>query len=73
MKVAAFTKYGPMAASTRQRLIQYVPRLAAAGIEVRHQAFLPDAYVRGVAAGESFPRRQTLRAYLDRFRGLLGR
>jgi hypothetical protein len=26
-----------------------------------------------VAAGESFPRRQTLRAYLDRFRGLLGR
>lgn len=71
MRVAAFTKYGPMAASTRQRLIQYLPHLAAAGIEVRHQAFLPDDYVRGVATGQHYPRRRTLRAYLDRFRRLV--
>lgn len=71
MRVAAFTKYGPMAASTRVRLVQYLPRLAAAGIEVDHHAFLPDAYVRGVAMGQRYPRGRTLRAYLDRFRQLI--
>jgi glycosyltransferase involved in cell wall biosynthesis len=71
MRVAAFTKYGPMAASTRQRLIQYLPRLSAAGIEVDHHPFLPDDYVRGVAMGQRYPRRRTLRAYADRFRQLV--
>jgi hypothetical protein len=71
VRVAAFTKYGPMAASTRQRLIQYLPRLAAAGIEVEHHPFLPDAYVRGLATGRAYPRSRTIRAYLDRFRQLL--
>ncbi|HEX8468513.1 MAG TPA: glycosyltransferase family 4 protein [Allosphingosinicella sp.] len=71
MKVAAFTKYGPMAASTRQRLLQYSPHLAAAGIEVEHQALLPDAYVRGVATGQHYPRTRTFRAYFDRFRRLV--
>lgn len=67
MRVAAFTKYGPMAASTRQRLIQYLPRLKAAGIEVDHHPLLPDDYVRGLATGTRYPRGRTLRAYLDRF------
>ena len=71
MRVAAFTKYGPMAASTRQRLIQYLPRLAAAGMEVDHHPLLPDDYVRGLATGMRYPRRRTLRAYADRFRQLL--
>lgn len=71
MRVAAFTKYGPMAASTRQRLIQYVPRLAAAGIAVDHHPLLPDDYVRGVATGRRYPRGRTLRAYADRFRQLV--
>lgn len=34
MKLFAFMKYGAKAASTRQRLLQYVPALEAAGIEV---------------------------------------
>lgn len=71
MRVAAFTKYGPMAASTRQRLIQYLPRLAAAGIEVDHHPFLPDDYVRGLTTGQRYPRGRTLRAYADRFRQLI--
>jgi glycosyltransferase involved in cell wall biosynthesis len=71
MRVAAFTKYGPMAASTRQRLIQYLPRLAAAGIDVDHHPFLPDDYVRGVATGQRYPRGRTVRAYAERFRQLV--
>ena len=70
MRLAAFTKYGSMAASTRQRLLQYVPHLAAAGIEVDYHPLLPDDYVRGMATGERYPRRKTLRAYLERFRQL---
>ncbi len=34
MKMIAFMKYGEKAASTRQRLLQFVPNLEAAGIEV---------------------------------------
>lgn len=73
MRVAAFTKYGPMAASTRQRLLQYVPRLAAAGIEVDYHPLLPDDYVRTVGTQERYPRRKTLRLYLERVRQLLER
>ncbi|HEX6376785.1 MAG TPA: glycosyltransferase family 4 protein [Allosphingosinicella sp.] len=71
MRIAAFTKYGSMAASTRQRLIQYVPYFAAAGIEVEHHPFLPDDYVRAVATGRRYPRGRTLRAYFERFRQLV--
>jgi glycosyltransferase involved in cell wall biosynthesis len=71
MRIAAFTKYGSMAASTRQRLIQYLPHLAAAGIEVEHNPLLPDEYVRGVATGQGYPRRRILSAYLHRFRQLV--
>lgn len=70
MRLAAFTKYGSMAASTRQRLLQYVPHLAAAGIEVEYHPLLPDDYVRGMATGEPYPRRKTAAAYLERFRQL---
>jgi glycosyltransferase involved in cell wall biosynthesis len=66
MRVAAFTKYGAMAASTRQRLLQYIPHLAAAGIEVDYHPLLPDDYVRGVATGERYPWRKTAHAYLRR-------
>ncbi|MFL6845433.1 MAG: glycosyltransferase family 4 protein [Allosphingosinicella sp.] len=68
MRLAAFAKYGPMAASTRQRLLQYVPHLAAAGIEVDFHPLLPDDYVRGMATGERYPKRKTAAAYLKRLR-----
>ncbi|HYE29643.1 MAG TPA: glycosyltransferase family 4 protein [Allosphingosinicella sp.] len=70
MRLAAFTKYGSMAASTRQRLLQYIPHLAAAGIEVDYHPLLPDEYVRTMATGEHYPRRKTLAAYAERFRQL---
>lgn len=49
MKLIAFTKYDREAASTRQRLLQYLPSLAAAGIEVDYRPLLSDSYVRSLA------------------------
>lgn len=71
MRLAAFTKYGPMAASTRQRLLQYVPHLAAAGIEVDYHPLLLDDYVRGLGGDRPYPRGKTLRRYFERLRQVL--
>src|SRR3546814_11643337 len=48
VKLTAFTRYGPRAASTRQRFLQYFPALRAAGIDVEHHALLGDDYVAGL-------------------------
>lgn len=70
MKVAAFARYGPMAASSRQRLLQYIPHLRAAGIDVECHALLDDAYVRGLATDGPYPKWRIAQAYLDRVRQL---
>jgi glycosyltransferase involved in cell wall biosynthesis len=51
MRVLALPKYGPLAASTRQRFLQYEPALKAAGIDVDYAPLLPDSHLRRVAAG----------------------
>jgi glycosyltransferase involved in cell wall biosynthesis len=71
VRVIAFTRYGREAAATRQRLLQYIPALKAAGIDVRYEPLLGDEYVRSLAAGRSFSRVDVVRAYLGRFRALV--
>jgi glycosyltransferase involved in cell wall biosynthesis len=71
VRVVAFTRYGREAASTRQRLLQYIPALNAAGIEVRYEPLLSDEYVRNLATGRSSSWFDVLRAYLKRARTLL--
>lgn len=71
MRVLAFTRYDRTAASTRVRLLQYIPALSEAGIEVEHHALLGDDYVRGLTTGESFPKWRIAAAYGERFRQLL--
>jgi glycosyltransferase involved in cell wall biosynthesis len=68
MRLTAFTKYGPMAASTRQRLLQYVPALAGAGIEVDYRPLLGDDYVAGLADGRRYSAARIARDYLRRLR-----
>jgi glycosyltransferase involved in cell wall biosynthesis len=68
MRVAAFTRYSGKAASTRQRVLQYLPRLRAAGIEVDHHALLDDRYVESLVTAESYPRKRIAGAYFDRIR-----
>ena len=66
MKVEAFTRYGSLAASTRQRLLQYLPHLAAAGIEVRYHPLLGQNYVSSLATGASYSKTEILRSYVSR-------
>jgi glycosyltransferase involved in cell wall biosynthesis len=71
MKIAAFTKYGRRAASTRQRLLQYVPYLEAHGFEVSYEPLLDDDYVSSLASGEGFSKRRVAEAYAKRLKQLL--
>lgn len=45
MKMIAFMKYGQKAASTRQRLLQYIPYLNAAGVEVDWFPLIGDSQI----------------------------
>ena len=71
MRVAAFTKYDREAASTRQRVLQYLPYLAAAGIQVEVHPLLDDAYVRALASGAAASKTAIAAAYARRLRQLL--
>ena len=70
IKVAAFTKYDREAASTRQRVLQYLPNLARAGIEVDVHPLLGDDYVRSLATGTRPSKAAIASAYGRRFRQL---
>lgn len=70
MKVAAFARYGTMAASSRQRLLQYIPQLRAAGIDVEWHALLDDGYVHSLAKGEPYPKWRIAQAYFRRLQQL---
>ena len=48
MKIALLTKYGDMAASTRQRFLQYKPFLSAGGIETESHSLLDNDYLNQV-------------------------
>ena len=50
-RVLALTKYGPMAASTRQRFVQFEPALRDAGFEVEYSALLGDDHMHRLVQG----------------------
>lgn len=70
-RIAAFTKYDREAASTRQRVLQYLPHLERVGFEVEVHPMLDDAYVRSIAAGTAASKSAVAAAYARRFRQLL--
>ena len=72
MRVAAFTKYDREAASTRQRVMQYLPHFADAGIHVDVHPLLDDAYVRSLASGAATSKTAIAAAYARRLRQLRG-
>ena len=51
MRVLMLPRYDALGASSRLRMMQYVPALQAAGIDVEVAPLLDDAYVRGLYAG----------------------
>ncbi len=71
IRVYALMKYGRDAASTRQRLLQFLPYLAAHGVTVEWSPLLGDDYVRTLARGEQSRLGMVPRRYAHRFRQLL--
>lgn len=70
IKVLGLGLYGPQAAGTRYRLMQYGPGLRRHGISLEVKALLGDNYVRKTFAGERYPFSSLMGDYLDRV-GLL--
>jgi glycosyltransferase involved in cell wall biosynthesis len=70
VRVLALTKYGTVAASTRQRFVQYEPVLKAAGIEVSYAPFFDNGYVQKFMDGEARSLISVGKSYWRRLRDL---
>jgi glycosyltransferase involved in cell wall biosynthesis len=62
IKVLGFALYGPLAASTRYRLEQYVPGLAERGIDLQVRHLLADDYLHSSFNGGKVPMLSLLRS-----------
>lgn len=69
-RIAAFTRYGDRAASTRQRLLQFAPALSADGMELAVHPLLDDQYMVSIARGITPSRAAVARAYARRLNNL---
>lgn len=72
MRVLALTKYGQLAASTRQRFTQYSPWLDAAGLTLTISPLLDNDYLRRLFRGKTIARLHVLAQYAGRFGALFG-
>lgn len=66
LTILAFARYGPLGSSSRVRLDQFLPALAADGITVRRRALVSDAMLRAQYAGQSRGLAALARAYVRR-------
>jgi len=71
MKIALLTKYGELAASTRQRFLQYRPFLSETGFELVHRPLFDDAYLQRLYVGDGWKGSHVAACYIDRLRWLL--
>ena len=70
IKVLGLALYGPLAASHRYRLGQYVPGLARLGIDLQIRHLLGDDYLRARFSGSKLPITSMLKMGLARFEDL---
>lgn len=70
-RLLALAKYGPRAASTRQRLLQYAPFLLRHGVDIELRPLLDDTYLAALMSGGSAGRGHIARAYAGRLGDLL--
>jgi glycosyltransferase involved in cell wall biosynthesis len=66
VKGIVLAKYGDLAASTRQRFLQFGSELAAEGLEIELLPFFPNDYLKRTFAGNGYPIGDTLRRYASR-------
>ena len=65
-RILAFMKYDDRAASTRQRLLQYLPYLEQQNIHFDVLALLDNEYVANISRKSAFVGPRTMQAYLRR-------
>lgn len=65
-KILLLCRYGPKAASTRHRLLQYIPYLQDHGFEVQVETLLDDAYLDRLYAGQRPSMSRIARSYVQR-------
>jgi glycosyltransferase involved in cell wall biosynthesis len=70
IRVLAFLKYGDRAASTRQRLLQYIPYLARTGIKFEHSVLLDNSYVASIGTKSKVPTASLIGAYVRRVKAM---
>lgn len=68
LNVLLLCRYGPMAASTRHRCLQYLPYLADHGFDVRVETLLDDRYLRSLYAQQRLSKLPIARSYARRMR-----
>ena len=73
VRVLVLTKYARLGASSRMRLLQYLPRLQQAGIEITVRPLLSDELLLMRYQRGAYPIWPLLRAYAERCRALLQR
>ena len=73
MKVALLTKYGDLAASTRQRFNQYGPFLEGEGFELTPRPLLDDSYLERLYKGSGRDNRHVFSRYFNRLIWLLSK
>lgn len=72
MRLLAFTRHGSIAASTRQRLLQYVPHLEAAGVAVEYEALIHQRAGQALTEQKKDDRWEVARSYMRRMKRLAG-
>jgi glycosyltransferase involved in cell wall biosynthesis len=70
MRVLALTRYPRRGSTSRLRVLQYLPHLEAAGIEVEVAPLWPEAHLDDLYAGRRSPPRRILARYARRLLGL---
>lgn len=70
-KVLGLALYGPLAASNRYRLGQYIPGLAKNGIDLHVRHLLGDDYLRARFSKSNLPVMSMLKCVISRFREML--
>ncbi len=71
MRVLYLTKYGPKAATTRYRMLQFLPYLESKGISCELSPLLEDDYLKTLFSGGKFPASKIIGLYLKRLQQLL--
>jgi glycosyltransferase involved in cell wall biosynthesis len=73
MRICALSLYSPLAASTRQRFMQYAPYLERVGINMEVIPLLDDAYVGNIGSGRRSDLKRLISTYARRIHMLITR